>query len=282
MKTVSEILTLSVDFLKKYKIDDARRSSEEIIAYVLGCSRLELYMQFDKPVEEEELQKIRQMLKRRTTHEPLQYILKEVPFYNVLLEVDKNVLIPRSETEMLVDIVVKDLKKSGRCEGKKVLDLCTGSGAIAISLKKEFPGLDVFGIDISEEALKVAQRNAIKNEVDVRWLQNDFLAGIDEKFDYIISNPPYVSFEEYESLQSEVKLFEPKTALVADDNGLFFYKKLADIYEKYLNPGGKIFLEIGFLQKNALFNLFFDKKWKISECYQDLNGKDRFFFLEIE
>ena len=144
------------------------------------------------------------------------------------------------------------------------------------------PDLAVTGIDFSDQALRVAKVNARLNHVDIQWMQNDFLNEMHQKFDYIVCNPPYVAVEEYSSLQKEVLEYEPKMALVAEEEGLAFYQRLASDAPRCLNPGGKIFLEIGSGQKEALLKLFFDKKWKRCQSFLDWSGKDRFFFLEIE
>jgi release factor glutamine methyltransferase len=211
-------------------------------------------------------------------HKPLAYIEGEVEFYHSRIKLNQNVLIPRQESEILVFYALERLKnrKSGT-----LLDLCTGSGCLGIAFKKARSDMKVILSDISSEALKVARSNVILNGLDIEVLEGDFLSTIAQrKIDYLVCNPPYVTEDEYEVLDPSVKDFEPKLALVAKDNGLYFYKKLAEELPSYLNSDGMVFLEIGKDQGPTVMGLFSGAFWKKRELIKDWAGHDRFVFLE--
>jgi release factor glutamine methyltransferase len=282
MKTVREILPQAALYLQNKGISDARRSAEEIIAFVLLCKRLDLYLNHDLPLKEEELERVRQLMKKRGQKTPLDYVLGVCDFYGCKLKITPDVLIPRPETEILVDLAVKRLQKE-ELQGKVLWDLCCGSGCIGLAMKKSFPDLTVVLSDVSEAALEVAKENARQNGLDVRFLQGDFLAPFGpEKADFVISNPPYVSEVEYGQISSEVRDFEPKGALVARQNGLEFYERIASELPVKLRKGGKVFLEMGRAQGKALTSIFSSPLWTHKQLLQDWAGHDRFFFLEIE
>jgi release factor glutamine methyltransferase len=273
MKTISEVLPLAATFLK-----NDRKTAEEILASVLGIKRIELYMQFDRPLVEAELEKMRAALKRSAQGEPVEYIFGECEFYGCRLEVTPDVLIPRPETEVMVDLIAKRIK------GKKNLwDLCTGSGCIGLALKRACPELSVTLSDLSPKALALAKKNAEKNHLQVEFLFGDLLqpfAG--KKADAVVCNPPYISKKEYESLDVSVRSFEPSMALVGGETGFEFYERLAAELPRYLCEGGALFLEIGFQQGNGVKEIFKKSPWREGEILKDWAGHDRFFFLEIE
>lgn len=283
MKSLKEILLLSEQYLLGASIERPRFNAEEIIAHVLGCKRMDLYLDFDKPLIDKELQDIRALLRRRAQKIPLPYLFGEVEFYDCSIQVNQQVLIPRPETEILVDLVVKDLEKIPSLKNKVLWDLCTGSGCIAIAMKKRFPDLLVIGSDISTQALEVTAKNSANNGVSVEWRQGNFLSPFaKEKADYILCNPPYISSEEFLDLSDEVKC-EPTLALVAENRGLFFYEQLAKAGFSHLQSGGKIFLEIGKDQGKEVKKLFSAfPKTERTDLLCDWAGHDRFFFLEIE
>lgn len=276
MKSLGEILHLSAQFLSEKKIDRARRIAEEILAHALKCKRIDLYLYFDRPIEEAELTLIRDGIRRASRHEPVDYITGEVDFFGVCLAVNSSVLIPRQETEYLLDIVSKKI------QGQKIVwDVCCGSGCIGIALKKKFPHLEVHLTDISEEALKVAKQNALRNQVDVTFHQGDLLEPLKgQRADLILCNPPYVSEKEFLTLDPSVKDFEPKLALVGDLDGFGFYQRLAEELPMHLNPGGSVFLEMGSTQKKGIETIFEDPIWRSFSSICDLSGRERFFFLE--
>jgi release factor glutamine methyltransferase len=282
MKTLGEVLTLTSDFLKEKKCSRFRRIAEELISHVLQLKRLDLYMQFDRPILETELETMRTLLKRAVKGEPVEYITGQVTFFHCEIALTKDVLIPRPETEILVDQACRALKQTP-CLGKVAWDLCTGSGCIGIAVKKACPDLTVCLSDISEAALKVASSNAEQNGVDVELLQGDLLSPFQgRKADVIFCNPPYISSKEYLTLDASVKDFAPQTALVGGEDGLAFYRRLKEELPAYLNPCAKIFFEIGAGQGEALLSLFSGKSWKNLRVEKDWAGHDRFFFLEFE
>ncbi len=265
--------------LKEAEVSRPRREAEELLSHALRMKRMDLYLEFEKPLNPDEIESYNALLQRRASREPLAYILGEIEFYNCKFQVNPNVLIPRVETELLVDHVVKTLSN----ENKTLWDLCAGSGCIGISLKKQYPQLQITLTDQSPHALHVAKENAQNNQVEVTLLQGDLfqpLAG--KKADIIICNPPYISNKEYNDLEPEVKNHEPKLALVAEDDGLQFYQRLADELPSHLNPGGKVWLECGHQQIEALKKIFNQQYWKQKTIIPDFAGINRFFFLEIE
>lgn len=273
MKSLLEALKLSAQFLKNHGIEASQREAEFLFADFFGISRMELYLQFDRPLEEKELSGLRERLSRRAKHEPLAYIHGEVQFYGLSLFVNNAVLIPRQETEVLVDLIVKDLKKQD-LTGKKLLDLCTGSGCIGLSLKKSFPQLDIVLSDLSQRALAIAAANATKNGLAVEIVQGDLLTPFqNQEFDFVVSNPPYISEAELDSLDRDVKDFEPKEALIAGKTGLEFFERIRNDLPRVLKKKGRIWLEIGFSQAPALKEIF--KPLEI-EVLSDYSGHDRF------
>lgn len=270
MKTVNEILNLSIDYLKNKQIEDARRLCEELLSCALGLNRVELYMQFDRPIIDEELNKYREYLKRVSKNEPFQYVLGEVDFYSSKIKVDSRALIPRQETEILVDIISKQNPKG------ILWDLCTGTGCIGIALKKKHPELSVTCTDLSKESLDLASENAKLNKVDVELLQGDLFEPLKgKKADWILCNPPYISKKEYEALDPSVKCFEPSLALIGGERGTEYYERIQKEILDYLNPNGKVYFELGSTQAKALKNLFSSGK-----LLHDWAGLPRFFTLE--
>lgn len=280
MRTLGEVLTATANFLKDKHYPRSRRAAEELISRVLQIKRMDLYMQFDRPLLESELEIMRGQLRRAGAGEPMEYITGEVEFYRCSIEVTPAVLIPRPETEILVDYACRQLKNE---TGKNAWDLCTGSGCIGIAVKKACPGLSMALSDISKEALEVARRNAQRNEAEVELLQGDLLAPFaGKKADIVFCNPPYVISKEFLNLDRSVRDYEPKGALVGGEDGLAFYRRLEKDLPQHLNPQAKIYLEIGSGQGNALLDLFSGPIWKGVRVEKDWSGHDRFFFLEFE
>jgi release factor glutamine methyltransferase len=277
MKTLGEVLKLSSEFLQKKGIDRARRQVEELLSYVLKLPRIELYMQFDRPLIEQELTQLREAVKRRAEGEPWQYIAGEVEFLSCRLKVNKNVLIPRQETEILADRILKELPATP----VEIWDVCTGSGCIGIALKKKRPDCKVILSDISPEALAVAKENAEKNGVEVEFLQGDLLKPFQGKADIIVSNPPYITEKEYTELDRQVREWEPKMALEAGPMGLKFYEQFAHDLPRYLNPNSKVYFEIGTGMGQQIKNLFPSSTWKTVQITQDWSSHDRFLTLTL-
>jgi len=274
MITLLEVIRRSEAFLAEKGIDRARREAEEVIADILGLRRLDLYLQFDRPLLENELFPLRQAIQRRSNREPVAYISGKVLFADLSLHVNSNVLIPRPETEILVEKISQTLQKRELAH-KELWDICCGSGCIGLTLKKRFPDLHVTLSDVSEKALEVAKQNA--QEV-VCFKQGDLFTPFQGmKCDFFVCNPPYVTESDYRLLTPEVHK-EPKIALVGGIDGLDFYRRIAQNLGNYLNPGGLAWLELGAGQGENVKKIFQDCHWS---CHfeSDWSGHDRFFFI---
>ncbi len=282
MKTISHILKLSSEYLSAKNILRPRWSSEQILAKVLGYRRSDLYMNFDQPLQNQEIDTIRSLVQQRSTGKPLAYVLKTMNFYGVTLELNPFVLIPRPETEILVDLACQQLNQKER-KGNILWDIGSGSGAIGLAMKKTFSDLEVTLSDLSEKAIEIAQKNAQRNQLEITTKIGDLFKPFNsQKADFIFSNPPYISETEYEQLDFEVKNFEPKLALLAKNKGLEFYERFSFEIKEFLNPGAKVFFEIGSRQGKDLLNIFNQPFWIKRKILQDWAGLDRFFFLELE
>ncbi|MCI5052458.1 MAG: peptide chain release factor N(5)-glutamine methyltransferase [Simkaniaceae bacterium] len=280
MKTIRQTLQQSKSLLDQFRIPSSRRIAEEIVASILQISRMELYLQFDRHVGTSEWRKCLNLIERHTSGEPLEYILQIVDFYGCEIEVTPSVLIPRSETEILLEKVCGSVVDR---PAARALDLCTGSGCLGLGLKKHFPEMKVILSDISEECIKLARRNAKRNGLSVGIACGNLLAPFNrEKFDLVVCNPPYISKAAYEGLESSVKDFEPRLALVGGETGLEIYQKLSISLPAHLNPGAKVFFEIGFDQGESMREIFSSSHWKSVKCEKDWAGHDRFFSLEYQ
>lgn len=215
--------------------------------------------------------------KRLETGEPVQYIVGNVDFYGNLIEVTPDVLIPRFETEELIYRVVSYYKKKNRTP-ERILDLGTGSGCIAITLKKIYPDAEVTAVDLSPDALKVARRNGTLNEVEIRWLEGNFLNPVEGEYDLIISNPPYIDPEE--PIEDKVEKYEPALALYADHHGLSCYEEILEKVSYYMKKDSILAFEIGYLQKDPLISIakqnLNDREISVE---QDMSGRDRFLIV---
>lgn len=282
MKSLGEVLRLSTEFLSQKKCTRARRIAEELLAHIVQIGRLDLYMQFDRPMEDSELETLRSLLKKASTGEPIDYILGKISFYHCTMQLTPAVLIPRPETEILVDMACKEIGKEVQTD-KIAWDLCTGSGCIGIAVKKACPEVNMALSDISESALDVAKSNASLNQAQVQCVLGDLLTPFKEQKAHIVfCNPPYISHSSYQNLDPSVKNFEPKEALLAGEDGLLFYRRLKEELPDFLHAGAKIYLEIGYDQGKAVMELFSTGPWKKCRLEKDWAGHDRFFFLEFE
>ena len=282
MRSLGEVLQIATQFLQQKEIVQARRCAEDLLAFALKKSRLDLYLQFDLPLEEKELDHFRSLIKRLSLKEPIEYILGEVEFYNCLFSLNPFVLIPRPETEILLDRICRKIEKEEK-KPQSAWDICTGSGCLGIGLKKRFSFIDVTLSDLCPNALQLALFNAKQNQVEVEILLGDLLQPFEgKKADLVICNPPYVSLSEYNALDLSVKGFEPKQALVAEENGLIFYRLLSQQLPQFLHKGAKVYLEIGSTQGQKIKKLFDCSYWTQVFIEKDLSGHDRFFFLEFE
>lgn len=282
MITIREVLVKSQTFLEGKGVSSPRRQAEEIVSLCLQKKRIDLYMEFDQPLAEKELVMIRQMLMRRAKKEPLQYIQGVVHFFHTKLQVNPSVLIPRQETELLVEKIYNELKQNP-LKNKVLWDIGTGSGAIAISLKKALPDLTVIASDLSEDALQVAKANAQAENVKIKFFKGSLFEPFQGlKADFIVSNPPYISEDEFQLLEEEVKNYEPKISLVAGKSGLEVYQSIACVLKQYLNQPAKVWLEIGYSQGEAVKEIFKLNGFDKVDFEKDYSLNDRFFSLELE
>jgi len=240
---------------------------------------MDLLIHPDRTLKDNEAEQFNACIERRGRREPLQYITGEVEFRGLLFKVSKDVLIPRPETELLVDEAVKSVSK----KGATVMDLCTGSGSIAVCIARELNDSRIYAVDISDGALAVARENAARHETgeNITFLSGDLFGAIETlnlkgKLDVIVSNPPYVSAEEMEGLQPEIKDYEPASALYGGTDGLDFYRRIVHESPYYLSSGGYLLMEVGYRQAWSIKRLLEEvNTFKQIEVIKDLNGTDR-------
>jgi release factor glutamine methyltransferase len=296
----------ATEFLKRYGIEDAGREAEIIISHCLGTDRAVLYR--DNPeIPEEESKRIDELLKRRSKREPLQYILGYVDFHGLKIKVGKGVLIPRPETELLAEEAIKAVKREAlsvmrkekntepplnsslvtRHSSQIILDLCTGSGCLALALAREFPDAKVYGTDTSENAIRYAKENAELNCINnVTFLEGNLFDPIEElvtrhpspvTFDLIVSNPPYIRRDDMKNLQLEIKDWEPVEALDGGENGLDYYRAIIPEAKGYLKEGGYLILEIGAGQSREVRRIAEEAGFINISLIKDYAGIERIF-----
>ncbi len=269
MGTYYENLQTARDKLRRKGIADADVDAWYLLAYVLGINRAEFYLHRDEQLPEDKALYYHSLVKRRADHIPLQHLTGTEEFMGLEFEVNEHVLIPRQDTEILVEEVLKV------SEGKSVLDLCTGSGCIIVSLARLGNITRAAAVDISEKALETAIRNAKKHEVFVEFLQSDLYEKVTGTFDIIVSNPPYISREEIDTLMPEVKDHEPRIALMGGEDGLEFYRRIIGGLRNHLSENGGVFFEIGYDQGKAVRKLLASDGFIEIEVKKDLSGLDR-------
>jgi release factor glutamine methyltransferase len=278
MITVLEVIKRTTEFLARKGIEGARLNAEHLIGHGLGLKRMQLYLQFERPLTELELEAIRPLVRRRGLHEPLQYILSEVEFSGLKLKVDRRALIPRPETEYLLELVVQRLT----APPATILEMGTGSGAIALALAKQYASSQVLAVDNSTEALALAAENAQATGLTerVEFLPSDWFASVKRlrRFDLIVANPPYLSEQEFAEAQPEVKNFEPVNALTPGGDGQSALQKIIAEAPAFLTPGGWLAMETGIAQHATLRALADRAGYARSESLPDLTGRDRYVF----
>lgn len=245
--------------------------------------RIDLALQPDLVFSETDLQVWNSILEQLKLEIPIQYLLGKTHFYGLEFEVNENVLIPRPETEELVEWIIQENLKIEKLKNLKILDIGTGSGCIAISLAKNLPNAQVFAIDVSEKALATAKKNAERNEVSVSFIHKNILETLDleQEFDIIVSNPPYVRNLEKQEIKKNVLDNEPHLALfVEDNNALIFYRKIAELAQKNLCPNGQLYFEINQYLGKEMIELLENMNFKNVELRKDINGNDRMIFGE--
>lgn len=252
--------------------------AELVLTHVLKCNRLSLYLNKDVCLDRKESAQVSSILKRRIIGEPLQYILGSSEFMGLEFKVDQRALIPRPETEILVSCALEKIKLSAKFAPPKILDLGTGSGCIAVCLAKLLPQALIWATDVSLEALQLAKENADLHKVKVKFLQGDIFSALKknrDKFDLIISNPPYIARKEFSGLAKEIS-FEPALALKAGIDGLDFYRRIISQAAGYLKEDGFLILEMGMSQRGCIENMLIkSKNFKVIEVIKDYNNIER-------
>ncbi len=274
METLLEILRKSEAFLAAKGIPEPRLDAEHLLASALSCRRMDLYLQFDRPMTDELLAVARPLIARRGRREPLSHILGQHPFHGLDLHVGPAALIPRPETEQLVEVSMARV----RHPPTTILDLGTGSGAIALALKAACPAAAVTGVDRSEDALALARSNGERLNLEVEWKQSDWFEAIDDSYDLIISNPPYLGEDEWRTAEAEVREHEPRCALVAEQQGLADLLHIVAQAPPFLNDGGLLALETGPAQHAVLIEQARKEGYAEAWGEKDLQGRDRFVF----
>ncbi len=280
--TIREIKERTEAFFESKGVPNARLDTDTLIAYSLGIKRLELYLDLDRPLTESQLAELRPLVKRRANREPLQYIVGTVDFCDMELKVDARALIPRYETEELVELVSEALSEKPNA----ILDLGTGSGALALALSKRYPDASVDAVDLSADALSLAKENAeeqgLSNRVSFHegsWFSPLGLG--EERYALIVSNPPYLTEQEMTTAEPEVIAHEPHSALVSGADGLDDCRLIFKDAAAFLKPGGLLALETGIAQTEALDALC-EAAGLQGECIEDLSGRPRFYFARKE
>ncbi len=254
-------MKFAIDHLERKGIEDARLNVELLLAHALGCQRIQLYANFDKPVSKEELKNFRSVYERRLNREPVQYIIGSTSFMGLQFKVDSRVLIPRPETETLVEQTMMRCRNLSDRRSLSIIEIGTGSGNIAVSLAKYVKNSSVTSIDNSKQALDLAAANAVSLGVDSRIVfhEMDVFEPLDQlllkRFDILVSNPPYVPKDEWEQLQMEVRRFEPTAAVTDGKDGFEFYKRLIELAPYLLTDWGTVLFEIGYGQSKSVLAL---------------------------
>lgn len=269
MSTYKELLQNARNNLMEHEIADADLDAWYLLAHVFQINRTDYFMNKDIVVQEKEKEKFLELVKLRASHVPLQYITGTQEFMGLEFDVCEDVLIPRQDTEILVEEV---LKVSGN---KSVLDMCTGSGCIIISLAKLGGLKQATAADISPKALRVASENACKHMVNIEFIQSDLFEKVTDEYDIIVSNPPYIPSGDIKSLMPEVKNHEPVLALDGSEDGLCFYRRITALSKTHLKRNGYIFFEIGWNQGSEVSKILQDEGFTDIKIKKDLSGLDR-------
>ncbi len=274
--TILDILRWTTDYFREKTIDNPRLTAEVLLAHSLQKDRMYLYVHFDQPLYEDERAAFRALVKQRVQGIPTQYLVGTQEFWSLEFKVTPDVLIPRPETEHLVEAAIKLAQDF---PNPNIVDIGTGSGIIAISLKKELPQATIHAGDLSERAVTIAQHNAatlLDGDNPITFHHGDLFTPLyGYKFDLIVSNPPYIAAADYAGLAREVKDHEPRLALHAGEHGLDVYQRLIADAKNYLNPGGYVVVEIGYGQKNDVVGIFEQNGFAIHEVIPDYAGIER-------
>ncbi len=276
--TYREALTAGTEVLKLAGIEEAALDVWYLLEYVCHITRSEFYLKENETLSEEDQLHFENAVKKRASRVPLQYILGTQEFMGLTFAVNSNVLIPRQDTETLVELALTEIPHEvgeNDQEAFSVLDLCTGSGCIAVSIKKNRPEIRMTASDASKQALLVAKENAKANGTEMLFIRSDLFDNLNEAFDMILSNPPYIRTAEIPKLQAEVAEFEPVTALDGHEDGLYFYRRIASAAPPHLKEGGKLLMEIGNDQGAEVKEILENEGFTDILIKQDLAGMDR-------
>jgi len=289
LKSVRELINVTAEWFEEKGVDAPRVCAERLLSECIGLSRLELYINSDRLISTQELDSFRELVRRRAAGEPLQHLLGETEFFSKPFKVQPNVLIPRPETELLVEECIKCLTDSNSSiVAPKAVELGVGSGIISVSIAAEIPRLEVHGTDISEDAIKLSEVNARLNGVSgrVSFYLGDLYEPLPDRLigniDLLISNPPYIKSNEIEGLATEVAVHDPHLALDGGKDGLEFYHKIAMGAKKWLNDHGKLILEIGSEQGKDVCKILEASGFRNASVKKDYNGMDRIILADIE
>jgi release factor glutamine methyltransferase len=269
---ILQLIQRTTEYFQRQGVDSPRLTIELMVAHVLKRKRLELYLDFEREIGEPALSALREMVKRRASGEPLQYVLGVASFYGLDFAVDKRVLVPRPETELLVDYVVKN-----GAAAKNIVDLGTGSGAIAVSLANKLAAASIVAVDASAEALEVARANAAAHGVQIQFFHGDLFAPLlpEARFDWIVSNPPYIPSGEIATLAREIREHEPRAALDGGADGLDIIRRIAAEAKTRLTEGGRVAVELGAGQGSAAERIFLDNGYRVEKMINDWQGHAR-------
>lgn len=277
--TILEVIQRSADFLGKKGVEAPRLQVELLLAHVLKMPRMNLYLNFERKLEAPDVETLRELVRRRGQREPLQHIVGSVSFCGLEIAVNRHVLIPRPETELLAERAWHFLKGLTDSETPRALDLCTGSGCIAIALAVHAPQAQVAAADISAEALEIARQNAARHQVAERthFHSGDGFAAVDPaaRFALIVSNPPYIATAEIQALEPEVRDYEPRLALDGGGDGLDFYRRIAEEAGRFLQPRGRLMVELNDHGAKAVGEIFTQRGWKLEGVEPDYNRFQR-------
>jgi release factor glutamine methyltransferase len=274
--TVLNVLQSTTAYFKKRNIESPRLNAEHLLAHTLGRKRIELYLEFERELIETELTPLRESVRRRGQGEPLQHLLGTVEFCGMTFACDKRALVPRPETEELVELLIAE---TGNRKPERILDLGTGSGVIALTLAAKLPQTEIRATDISDDALALAKENAGRLGLSerVQFARSDMLDGVTGTFDLIVANLPYVAQQDRQSLSLEV-LHDPEVALFAGEKGDEMIRKLIETAPPHLNSGGLLALELGIGQNEALAAFLSEKNYHDTELKNDYSNRPRFLF----
>ena len=282
--TVLEVIQRSTKFLAQKGVESARRNIEEMLAHVLKMPRLQLYLNFEKKLADAELDMLRGMVKRRAQREPLQHILGTASFCGLEIAVNRHALVPRPETELLAERALQFLSTLNS-QPSTILDFGTGTGCLAIALAVKAPLATVHVLDVSNEALALARQNAAAHQVTerIQFHSGDGFAALPAglQFDLIVSNPPYIPSAEIATLQPEVRDFDPRAALDGGADGLDFFRRFADAAALWLKPDGRLILEFGDGQADALRGVFSAPRWLVEAVEDDYSRRPRILVARV-